>query len=158
MVYLASRYDPVLVLTSILIATLSAYVMLDLAKRVRPGDQRVARSLWIGGSIAMGTGIWSMHFVGMLAYSLPIALGYTALMTFLSWVAGVAACFMALWVASGGVLTPRRLASGSVVMGLGICAMHYTGMAALDMSPGIVWNRGLVLASALIAVGPSAAA
>ena len=158
MPYLASRYDPVLVSASILVATLSAYVMLDLAKRVRPGRQRAARALWIGGSIALGTGIWAMHFVGMLAYSLPIALGYTESMTLLSWVAGVAACFVALWVASGDALTLRRLAGGSVAMGLAICTMHYTGMAALEMSPGIVWNRWLVLASVAIAVGASGAA
>ena len=158
MTYLSSSYDSALVLASLLIATLSAYVMLDLAKRVRAGDRGLARGLWIGGSIAMGTGIWSMHFVGMLAYSLPIALGYTKFMTFLSWVAGVAACAVALWVASGGALTPRRLAGGALAMGLGICAMHYTGMAALDMAPGIVWNLWIVGASALIAVSASAAA
>ncbi|MEQ1683187.1 MAG: EAL domain-containing protein [Burkholderiaceae bacterium] len=156
--YFTPRYDLALVLASILIATLSAYVMLDLAKRVRAGDRGLARGLWVGGSIVMGTGIWSMHFVGMLAYSLPIALGYTHFLTFLSWVAGVAACAVALWVASGGALTPGRLAGGALTMGLGICAMHYTGMAALDMAPGIVWNIWIVAASALIAVAASAAA
>ena len=158
MTYLAPRYDMALVIASLLIATLSAYVMLDLAKRVRSGDRGLARGLWIGGSIAMGTGIWSMHFVGMLAYSLPIALGYTPFLTFLSWVAGIAACALALWVASAEVLTPHRLTGGALTMGLGICAMHYTGMAALDMAPGIVWNPWIVAASAFIAVGASAAA
>jgi diguanylate cyclase (GGDEF)-like protein len=146
------------VLASILIATLSAYLMLDLARRVRLDTRGPARTLVVGGSIAMGTGIWSMHFVGMLAYSLPIALGYQAVTTFASWVAGVAACAVALWVASGRTLTFRRLAGGSAAMGAGICLMHYTGMAALDMSPAIVWNYWLVAASVLIAVGASAAA
>ena len=62
----------------------------------------MALSWWIGGSIAMGTGIWSMHFVGMLAFSLPIALGYTKLLTFLSWIAAVAVSAIALAVASLG--------------------------------------------------------
>ncbi len=158
MTNLVPRYDAALVSASFLIATLSAYLMLDLAKRLRQDDRGLARGLWIGGSLAMGTGIWAMHFVGMLAYSLPIALGYTPLMTVLSWGAGVAACAISLRVGSAGPLTPRRLAEGSLTMGLGICAMHYTGMAALDMAPGIVWNPWLIGASAAIAVGASAAA
>ncbi|MBC7734018.1 MAG: EAL domain-containing protein [Bacteriovorax sp.] len=157
MATLVPRYDLTLVLASILIAALSAYLMLDLARRARPGDRGLARGLWIGGSIAMGTGIWSMHFVGMLAYSLPIALGFTKLATFVSWVAGVGACAISLWVGSAGPLTLRRLAAGSVAMGLGICAMHYTGMAALDMAPAVVWNPWLIGASAGIAVIASAA-
>ena len=158
MSYLTPRHDLTLVMASLLIATLSVYVLLDLAKPVRAGDRGVARSLRVGGSIAMGTGIWSMHFVGMLAYSLPVALGYTELLTFVSWLAAVAACAVALWVGVGAALTPYRLAGGALAMGMGICAMHYIGMAALDMSPAIVWNRWLIVASALVAVGASAAA
>lgn len=157
MTYLRAGYNPSLVVASVLVAMLSAYVMLDLVKRVRGGDRRLANGLWIGGSIAMGTGIWTMHFVGMLAYTLPIALGYTPLLTIASWLAAVAACALALHLGSAR-LTPRRLIAGALAMGLGICAMHYTGMAALDMTPGIVWNLWLVGASALIAVGASAAA
>ena len=156
MAFLVPRYDPAFVLASILIAALSAYVMLDLAKRARPGRQRTALSLWIGGSIAVGTGTWATHFVGMLAHSLPIALGYTELMTLLSWAGGVATCFIALWSAGSAVLTTRRLVAGSLAMGLGLCAVHYSATAALEMSPGIVWNHWLVLASAAIAVGTSA--
>jgi signal transduction histidine kinase/ActR/RegA family two-component response regulator len=156
--FLLPRYDPWLVATSVLIASFASYVTLDLAKRVRGDDHAMARIWWAGGSIAMGTGIWSMHFVGMLAYSLPIALGYTRALTALSWVAAVAVSGVALYVASGGALTMRRLAIGSIVMGAGICAMHYTGMAALDLVPGITWNPSLVGASALIAVVASAAA
>ena len=158
MTYLTASYDPWVVAASLLIASFASYVALDLAKRVRTQDSGVALSWWVGGSIAMGTGIWCMHFVGMLAFSLPIALGYTPLLTFASWVAGVAVSAVALFVASRGSLTWRTLASGALAMGVGICTMHYTGMAALDMSPGIVWNRLLVAASALIAVSASAVA
>ena len=158
MTYLTASYDPWVVGASLLIASFASFVALDLAKRVRTQDRGVALSWWVGGSIAMGTGIWCMHFVGMLAFSLPIALGYTPLLTFASWVAGVAVSAVALFVASRGSLTWRTLASGALAMGVGICTMHYTGMAALDMSPGIVWNRLLVAASALIAVSASAVA
>jgi len=156
--FLLPRYDPWLVATSVLIASFASYVTLDLAKRVCGDDHAMARIWWAGGSVAMGTGIWSMHFVGMLAYTLPIALGYGRVLTFLSWVAAIAVSGVALYVASRGSLTIRRLAIGSTLMGAGICTMHYTGMAALDLAPGIVWNLPLVAASAVIAVIASAAA
>ena len=158
MAFLPSSYDPKVVAASLLIASFASYVALDLAKRVRTRDRRVAMSWWVGGSIAMGTGIWCMHFVGMLAFSLPIALGYTPTLTVASWVAGVAVSAVALFVASRGSLTWRRLTGGASAMGVGICAMHYTGMAALDMAPSIVWDPLLIAASALIAVAASAAA
>jgi len=158
MPYLPSSYSPSLVLASLLIATLASYVALDLARRVRSSDAAVARSWWIGGSVALGTGIWAMHFVGMFAFELPIDLGYRVAETALSWVAAVLVSAIALSVASRGTLNLRRLVTGAATMGGGICAMHYTGMAALDMAPGIEWNWWLVLASVLIAVGASAAA
>ena len=156
--FLAASYDPWMVATSILIASFASYVALDLAKRVRTPDPALALGWWVGGSVVMGTGIWSMHFVGMLAFSLPIALGYTTLLTLASWAAGVVVSGVALAVASRGRLTVARVALGSVAMGTGICAMHYTGMAALDMAPGIQWNWLLVGASAAIATLASGAA
>ncbi|MBI3369850.1 MAG: diguanylate cyclase, partial [Burkholderiales bacterium] len=158
MSFLSPRYDFVVVVASVVIATFASYVTLDLARRVRLNEPRVARNWWLGGSLAMGTGIWSMHFVGMLAFSLPIALGYGKWLTFLSWVAALGVSAVALSIASRGKLTLTRLIGGSAMMGAGICAMHYTGMAALDMAPGIVWNFWLVGASALIAVTASAVA
>ena len=156
--YLVPHYDTLLVLASILIATLSAYVMLDLTRRAEPGERGLARGLWVFGSVAMGTGIWAMHFVGMQAYELPIELGFTTALTLASWAAAVGASGVALWVAQGGRLTRLRLAGGSVAMGLGICAMHYGGMAALDMAPAIVWDAALVGVSVAIAIGASGAA
>lgn len=156
--YLPQSYDPWVVVASLLIASFASYVALDLAKRVRTHDRALAWSWWAGGSIAMGTGIWCMHFVGMLAFSLPIALGYARLLTLASWVAGVGVSAIALYVASRGALTWQRLTGGALTMGIGICAMHYVGMAALEMSPGIVWDWRLVGASAVIAVAASAAA
>jgi diguanylate cyclase len=157
MSFLPSRYDPTMVVASVLIGSFASYVALDLAKRALTRG-RVAVIWWACGSVAMGTGIWSMHFVGMLAFSLPIALGYTKLLTFLSWLAGVAVSAIALAVASGGSLSGRRLSAGSLLMGAGICAMHYTGMAALRITPSIVWDPWLIAASAAIAMGASAAA
>jgi diguanylate cyclase len=158
MAYLTPHYDFSLVAASVLIASFASYVALDLAKRVRDANRSVALTWWVGGSIAMGTGIWSMHFVGMLAFSLPITLGYTGLLTFVSWAAAVAVSAVALGLAGRGSLTSVRLAGGSLAMGAGICAMHYTGMAALDMLPPIEWSAALVAASAGVAVVASTAA
>jgi len=155
---LPASYDLRLVAGSLAIASFASYVALDLAKRVRGPDPRVARRWWLGGSVAMGLGIWCMHFVGMLAFSLPITLGYTAGYTLASLGAGIAVSAVALYHASRETLGTRQLVGGALSMGAGICAMHYTGMAALDMAPGIDWDPRLVVASAVIAVAASAAA
>jgi diguanylate cyclase (GGDEF)-like protein len=156
--YLTSSYDPWVVAASLLIAGFASYVALDLAQRVRTPERGVALTWWVGGSVVLGTGIWSMHFVGMLALRLPFALGYTWGLTAASWFAAVVVSAIALHVASAGALSRRRWLAGALTMGIGICAMHYIGMAALDMAPGIDWNPWLVGASALIATGASAAA
>ena len=155
---LPASHDPWIVVASLAIATFASYVALDLSRRVRTRDRGVGHAWWVGGSVAMGTGVWAMHFVGMLGLTLPIRLGYTGTLTGLSWFAGVVASAIALGLASRGHLGWRRLALGSTAMGAGICAMHYLGMAALDMAPGIVWNPWWVAVSAVIAVAASAAA
>ena len=158
MSYLIPSYDPWVVVASLSIAFLASYVALDLVERIRANGTRAARLWWLCGLIAMGTGIWSMHFVGMLAYTLPISLGYTGGMTLLSWLAAVAVSSIALGVAGRGEAAAWRITAGALAMGAGICAMHYTGMAALEMAPGIVWNPLLIAASAAIATGAAAAA
>ena len=153
------RYAPGLVALSYFIASFGSYVALDLAKRVRTSDRALALWWWVGGSVTMGTGIWSMHFVGMLAVNFPFAVGYSYVPTVLSWVAAVAAASVALQVAGGSRLTLPRLAGGALAMGAGVCAMHYIGMAAHDMlAPGIQWSWGWVLASVAISVIASAVA
>jgi diguanylate cyclase (GGDEF)-like protein len=156
--YLEASHDPWIVLASLVIATLASFVAMDLARRVRDDDDRLNALWWIVGSVVMGTGIWSMHFVGMLGFLLPIKMGFTAPLTVLSWAVAVGASGLALWEASKADFGLRRLAGASVAMGAGICAMHYLGMAALDMVPGIVWDWATVALSAAIAVGASAAA
>jgi len=156
--FLTPTYDLRVVAASFFIASFASYVALDLVRRMRTPERRVARTWWACGSVAMGTGIWCMHFVGMLAFSLPIKLGYGTAMTVASWLAAVAVSAVALGIAAQPRLPWRRLALGAGSMGAGICAMHYVGMAALDMAPGIVWNRPLVAASAVVAVVASAVA
>jgi len=156
--FLTPRYDPFVVAVSILIAGFASYVALDLVERVRTHDRHVAFAWWMGGSLAMGTGIWSMHFVGMLAFSLPIELGYDKGLLLASWLAGAAVSGVALYVAGRGTMTWRRAAVGAPLMAAGICAMHYLGMAALVMRPGIVWDPVLVAGSGAVALAASALA
>ncbi|SPE30505.1 conserved membrane hypothetical protein [Burkholderiales bacterium] len=158
MEFLASRYDPWLVASTIAVASFAWYVALDLAERVRGGDRVVATAWLIGGSLSAGTGIWSMHFVAMQVLSLPVAIGNAPLPTFLSWLAAVAVSAVALWTAGRDQLSSLRLWVSALVMGALMCAMHYIGMSALVVEPAIVWNAWLLAASAGIAVVVSAAA
>jgi diguanylate cyclase (GGDEF)-like protein len=155
LVFLTSSFDARLVALSVIVAVLSSFVALDLARRVHSADQASSRYWLAGGSLAMGTGIWSMHFVAMLAFSLPIRLGYDIAITTLSWVAGVGASWIALSVARHSKPEWKRIGGGALAMGAGICMMHYTGMAAMQITPGIEWNYGWVAISALIAVAAS---
>ncbi len=156
--FLPSQHNLWAVAASLLLATLASYVALDLSRRVRHASGRPHLLWWALGSLAMGTGIWSMHFVGMLGFSLPISLGFSGGLTLASWVAGVMASGVALWVASEADYGLRRIAVASLAMAVGICGMHYIGMAALDMAPPIVWHAPTVLLSLLIGLGASAAA
>jgi diguanylate cyclase (GGDEF)-like protein len=140
------------------VAILASYTALDMAGRITTARGRSAR-LWLaGGAAAMGIGIWSMHFIGMLAFSLPIPLGYDPLITFLSLLIAIASSIFALWLVCQDHLPWSRLASGSILMGLGIASMHYTGMAAMRMIPLIHYIPSLFLLSIVIAIVASGAA
>jgi len=156
--FMPSSYNLFVVAASFAIAMLASYVTLDLARRVRTAQRRVGLAWWAAGSIVMGTGIWSMHFLGMQAFRLPIEIGFAGGLTLLSWLAAVGASAMALHLASRADFGWVPLALGALVMGAGISGMHYIGMAAMEMSPGIVWNPGLVALSVLVAVLASASA
>jgi diguanylate cyclase (GGDEF)-like protein len=155
---LPQTFDARGVLLSILVAALASYVALDLARRVRTRDRYSSWTWTVGGALVLGSGIWSMHFVGMLAMTLPIEIGYDASITALSWGAAVAVSALALLIAARDRLTMPTLVGGALAMGGGICVMHYTGMAAIRLAPGIQWNWPLVAASALIACGASSVA
>lgn len=155
---LISSYNQVLVAFSLIVAILASYTALDMAGRVTLAKGREALSWLIGGAFAMGFGIWSMHFVGMLAFSLPIPLGYDLGLTLLSLLLAVGSSAFALWLVCQAELPWQRLALGALLMGSGIAAMHYTGMAALLMMPGIVYDPLWLGLSILIAVIASGAA
>ncbi len=155
---LDSYYSHDLVFFSILLAVLASYTALNMTSRVSQSQGRAA-VLWLtGGAFAMGLGIWSMHFIGMLAFNLPIALGYDLPLTGLSLVAAIGSSAFALWLVSRPQLPWGRILFGAVLMGAGIATMHYIGMAAMKIMPGINYQRGLFVLSILIAVLASGAA
>ncbi|MBH3339202.1 EAL domain-containing protein [Pseudomonas mendocina] len=155
---LSGSYDFSLVLLALCVAILASYTALDLAGRIASAHG-MSRALWItGGALAMGFGIWSMHFVGMLSFSLPIPLGYDLTITLLSLAIAILASGFALWLVSQPELPAWHLALGALAMGAGIGSMHYIGMAALRMQPGIVYDPLLFGLSLLIAVLASGAA
>ncbi|CAN7531116.1 EAL domain-containing protein [Acidovorax sp. LjRoot118] len=156
--FMPFSYNLFVVAASFAIAMLASYVTLDLARRVRTAQRSVGLAWWAAGSIVMGTGIWSMHFLGMQAFKLPIEIGFSGGATLLSWLAAVAASGVALELASRENFGNTQLALGALVMGAGISGMHYIGMAAMDMNPGIVWDYRVVVLSVLIAVLASASA
>ncbi|WP_087501816.1 bifunctional diguanylate cyclase/phosphodiesterase [Pseudomonas sp. SID14000] len=155
---LTGSYSSSLVLISLCVAILASYTALDLTGRIATAKGRAA-CLWMGGgALAMGIGVWSMHFIGMLAFSLPIDLGYDLTLTASSLLIAVLSSGFALWLVSQPSLPGLQLGFGALIMGAGIACMHYTGMAALRMLPGIDYDPALFGASLLIAVAASAAA
>jgi NO-binding membrane sensor protein with MHYT domain len=150
-----ASYNYSLVVLSVLLSTLSAYVAVELASRVRSTTGR-SRSAWLtGGATSMGIGIWSMHYVGMLAFSLPVPIAYHVVTVLVSLLAAILASLVALTVVSRARLGMATTAAASVVMGGGIAAMHYIGMAAMRLSARCHWSAELVSVSVVLAVAIS---
>src|ERR1044071_2411447 len=134
-----ATYNPWLVALSIIVAMVVAYTALKLAARVAAEGRSGNRYWLIGGAIAMGIGIWSMHFIGMLAYSVGIPLRYSLSETLISLIIAIVTSGFALGIVSGARLGMRRLFVGSLFMGAGISAMHYSGMFAIEITPAITY-------------------
>ena len=153
-----ATYNLWLVLLSVGVAILVSYTALSLAARVAAARAGLHRIWLVGGSFAMGIGIWSMHFIGMMALSLPVALRYDLPTTLASLGIAIVTSASAIYFAAGRDLGWKRLAYGSAAMGTGICAMHYSGMSAIRIQPAIEYNSAWVALSMLIAVSASFAA
>jgi PAS domain S-box-containing protein len=145
-------YDYRLVALSVVIAVLASYTALDLAGRVTSARRR-ARSLWLsGGAIAMGIGIWSMHYVGMLAFRLPVPVQYDWPTVLVSLLAAVFASATALFVVSREKMGVFRAVLGSLFMGAAIAGMHYIGMAAMRLPAMCHFAHSVVTVSVALAV------
>jgi len=155
---MTGTYNPWMVYLSIFVAIFVSYTALNLASHVAKTRGAAALSWLCGGAVAMGSGIWSMHFIGMLAFSLPIPLAYDTAKTLISLAIAIAIAGFALAIASRPQISLRRLMMSAVIMGLGISAMHYSGMRAIQIAPMIAYELDLVLASIGIAIVASFAA
>jgi len=149
---LSGTYDKWLVIASLLMAMLASYTALDMAGRVASAQGRAARYWLAGGSVAMGIGIWSMHFLGMLAFRLPISMGYDPTITLFSLLIAAASSTFALCIVCQDELSWTRLSLSALLMGAGVCAMHYTGMAAMRMTPDIQYDPWLFSLSVVVAI------
>src|ERR1700726_1535022 len=151
-VNLIGSYNYALVALSVLIAMFASYAALDLAGRVTAAVGW-ARAIWLlGGAGAMGIGIWSMHYIGMLAFILPIPVAYHWPTVLLSLFPAVVASVIALYVVSRQKMGACRAVAGSVRMGAGSASMHYIGMAAMGFPAICQLNSALVVISIPFAV------
>jgi len=149
---LVGSYDYLLVALSVIIAVLASYAALGLAGRVTSAQGKV-RLLWLsGGAIAMGFGIWSMHYIGMLAFRLPVPVQYDWPTVLLSLLAAILASSVALFVVSRQKMGVIRASLGSILMGSGIAAMHYIGMAAMRLPAMCRYSPSLFILSVVLAV------
>ena len=145
-------YNYYLVALSVVISTLASYAALDLAGRVTAARGRIRMAWLTGGAFAMGMGIWSMHYIGMLAFSLPVAIGYDWPTVVASLLCAVLASGVALFVVSRQQMKWLQAMLGSLVMGSGIAAMHYTGMASMRVPAMCSYSPALVTLSVVLAI------
>ena len=149
---LSGYYDYRLVALSVLIAILASYAALDLGGRVTASRGRAQFTWLMGGSFAMGIGIWSMHYIGMLAYSLPLTVQYHWPTVLLSLVAAILASAVALFVVSRNTMGPVSTGIGGVLMGSGIASMHYVGMNAMRLAAMCHYIMWIVALSVVLAI------
>lgn len=156
---LTGSHDPLLVVLSVMIAIAAAFAALDLAGRARATVSGWASSAWLtAAAVALGGGIWSMHFVGMLAFHLPVPVAHEPGLTALSLAVAVLVTGLGFAVVRRRHGRRRHLALGGLLMGCGVAAMHYTGMVAMQTPGELHLNKGLTAASVLIAIGAATAA
>ena len=154
-VYMSGGYDARLVVLSVLVATLASYTAFDVVSRVGTRQSWRAYGWLLAGALALGTGVWATHFVAMIAFELPVDLTYDLRTIVSAWVIAVVASAVALNASTRLGQPLRRGLAGGVTLTLGITSMHYTGMHAMHVEPGIEYDAVLVLASVAVSFGAS---
>lgn len=155
------NYDIRLVILSYIVAVFASYIALDMTGRLRDrNNTRVGSLMWlVGGAIAMGAGIWSMHFIGMLSFHIPgLTLQYDLFWTVLSLIVAIFISGFALYLLKQSMINVIHLIAGGIIMGLGIASMHYTGMEGMLITLNIRYLPSLFLLSVMIAIVASEAA
>ena len=149
-------WDSVLICVSLIVVFIASFTALDTAGRVAVTRGWSARFWLLVGGIAMGIGVWAMHFIGMLAMMMPMMMRYDTRLTILSLLVAILASVLAFGQTVGGLhLTRQRLLRGTLILGAGVAIMHYLGMYALLIEPQPEWNALLVALSVLIAFAAS---
>lgn len=156
---ISGKYDLVLVGLSYIVAVFASYVALNLVGRLRTEQNKHSKIYWLaGGAFAMGAGIWSMHFIGMLAFIMPMPMQYAMDWTALSLIMAILASGLALFILQKNNYSIFQRASGGVIIGLAICTMHYFGMEAMKIHISIHYIPWLFFLSIAIGITASEAA
>ncbi|VXC57638.1 conserved membrane hypothetical protein [Pseudomonas sp. 8Z] len=153
------RHDPWLVLLSYVIATAGSLSTLNIAKQLDHEQRHSMRITWVlVGALCLAGGIWSMHFIGMLAFQAPVAIHYDLATTLLSLLVALAAALLALYCMAQPRPSLTRQLLAAFIIGSGIAAMHYSGMAAIRSPAQAYYHGGLFALSIAIAISASFAA
>jgi diguanylate cyclase len=149
-------HEPWLVLLSIAIAIQGSFVGLSLAAEIDTATGSRRRIVLAGSAVTLATGVWSMHFVGLLAASFPSAIDYLVLPTLASFLICVIVVGLGVYAAHETRLTELRIALGAIAMGFGISAMHYVGMSAVHLAGPTHQEPRFVVASIIVSIAASA--
>ncbi|MBC7840156.1 MAG: PAS domain-containing protein, partial [Nitrospiraceae bacterium] len=152
---MTGTHDWRLVVLSVVIGAMASYAALDLAGRATATHGRSRLTWLVVGSIVMGIGINSMHFVGMSGFHLPVSILYHIPTVMIALLAAICASAIALFVVSRSEMHLPQALAGSFCMGLGIVAMHYTGMTAMRLQAVTHYDLQIVTLSVIIAMGVS---
>ncbi|MEH6718703.1 MAG: MHYT domain-containing protein [Aurantimonas endophytica] len=153
-----TSHDPTFVLLSLVVAVFGSWTALDLFRRVRTNHGQ-ARLVWVAtAAVAMGLSIWSMHFVAMLGFDPGSAVRYDPFLTLVSLLLAIGATGGAFFFAARDGARLAHVLLAGAAMGVGICLMHYVGMAALRTAVSMGYDARLVVLSLAIAIAASTAA
>lgn len=153
------EYNLLLVLVSYVIAVFGSYVGLNLAIRVPAAKPGKDLYFWVAlSSIAIGGAIWSMHYIGMMAVDMKMPVSYDLTLTIVSMLLAVVFVAIGIFMVGRGTPSIAKLLGGGVIAGLGVAAMHYTGMASMEMEAAMSYNTPLLIASIVIAIVAATAA
>lgn len=156
---IAVSYNPVLLALSFAISMLGSFVGLMACRHIAGADGRISWYNAVSAAIAIGgVAVWAMHFIGMLAVKVDLAMGYAAVETLLSMLAAIAVTALALAFVAKAPNSPVRVVAAGTAMGLGVCLMHYLGMYGMRFNGVFAWNWSLVALSVAIAIVASTAA
>lgn len=146
-------WDPILIGVSWLVAFIASFVALDSAGKIRLANPRASLFWRFAGGMTLGVGIWSMHFIGMLAMRMPVMMSYDPGLTLVSFGISLVATTLAINIAvSGNALSLPRLLLATAIFSAGVVSMHYVGMSALMAHGAIHWNIPVVLLSVAISI------